>query len=162
MDTGVTAPRRALHVLVVDDFEDTAESLALLLRYDGHQTDFAQSGSAALAIARARPPDVALLDIVMPDLSGYEVARELRTLLGQGVLLVAITVLESEEDKARGREAGFDVYFTKPADLRRLRALVREVAAWRARFTRGEGLGVAAPNGASDILSKSNRKKSIN
>ena len=118
-----------IRVLVVDDFADTAESMALLLRYDGHQTDFAQCGSAALEIARARPPDLVLLDLAMPNMSGYEVAKQLQALLGPRFLLVAITAYGSEEEQVRCQDAGFDGHFTKPADLRRVRELLQELAA---------------------------------
>jgi two-component system CheB/CheR fusion protein len=110
------APAR--RILVVDDNVDTAESMALLLRLRGHEVDVAYDGLAALETAGSFHPEVVLLDIGLPGLDGYQVARRLRQ--GRrtaGALLVALTGYGQEEDQHRAREAGFNHHLTKPVDL---------------------------------------------
>ncbi len=119
---------RAVHVLVVDDNPDIVASMALLLRLYGHKVDTALGGSAALATAQANRPDVVLLDISMPGMSGYEVARRLRSMFGGGVTLIAITAHGFEEDRRRCLEAGFDCHFVKPADPEKVEEFLRELA----------------------------------
>jgi CheY-like chemotaxis protein len=103
-------------VLVVDDCPDSAESMAILLRLDGYEVETATGGQAALRAAKARRPDVVLLDISMPGMNGYEVARQLRKMFHDDVGLIAITANGFEEDRLRCLEAGFDRHFVKPAD----------------------------------------------
>jgi CheY-like chemotaxis protein len=104
-------------ILVVDDNLDAAESLALMLRLEGHEVRVAHDGSTALATVEADPPDVVFLDIGMPVMDGYEVARRLRQQPGlDHVLLVALTGWGQEEDRQRSQEAGFDHHLTKPAE----------------------------------------------
>ena len=103
-------------VLVVDDNADAADSLAMLLQVRGDQVRVAYDGEEALAAEDEFRPDVILLDIGMPKLSGYEVAKRVRELRGPGVLIVAITGWGQEDDRQRAREAGFDHHFTKPVD----------------------------------------------
>jgi len=104
-------------ILVVDDNVDTAESMALLLRLKGHQVQVAHYGPAALETARSFEPEVVLLDIGLPGLDGYEVAKRLREEARLAkVLLVALTGYGQEEDRRRARRAGFDHHFTKPVD----------------------------------------------
>ncbi len=104
-------------VLVVDDNEDGARLLARLLRSCGHQAELAYDGPAALAAAVAYSPDVVLLDIGLPMMDGFEVARRLRELEGPNrALLVAMTGYGREEDMRRSREAGFDHHMVKPVD----------------------------------------------
>jgi signal transduction histidine kinase/integral membrane sensor domain MASE1/ActR/RegA family two-component response regulator len=109
------SPRR---VLVVDDNRDSAESLAELLRLAGHEVRTANDGAAALEAARAYRPEVILLDLGMPGMSGYEVARRLREQgASRDVVLVALTGWGQAEDRRLTKEAGFDYHLTKPADL---------------------------------------------
>jgi CheY-like chemotaxis protein len=104
-------------ILLADDNRDAAESLAIILRLEGHEVELAHDGAAALDAFAARRPDVALLDIGMPRSSGYEVAREIRARPGGGeVLLIAITGWAQDADKARSRAAGFDHHLTKPIE----------------------------------------------
>jgi len=106
------APRR---ILVVDDSVDAAESLAILLRLQGHDVRVAHDGPAALAAAAAFHPEVVLLDIGLPGLDGYEVARRLRRRRRMAkALLVALTGYGQEEDRHRALEAGFDHHLIKP------------------------------------------------
>src|SRR5260370_33040014 len=121
--------RRRVRVLVVDDYVDNAESMALLLRLCGHDVETALAGPAALRAAQALQPDAVLLDISMPGMSGYEVARRLRSMFQNRVLLIAITARRFEEDRTRGREAGVDRPFLKPAYPPQLHTLLRPLTA---------------------------------
>lgn len=111
-------------VLVVDDNEDAADSLATLLGVMGYEVRTAYDGPEAIAAADEFQPEVALLDIGLPRLSGYDIARHVRARRGADVLLVAITGWGQEEDRRRAEEAGFDHHFTKPADFERLVELI--------------------------------------
>ena len=130
-------------VLVVDDYPDSAETTCTLLALLGHECRFAVSGKDALAQAAQWLPDVAILDIGLPDVSGFELARELRKqLAGRPLCLVAVTGWGQPEDRARALAAGFDQHFVKPADRATLAAIM-ELA---------DRLGTAAPasSGAPD------------
>src|SRR5262249_44450520 len=106
------APRR---ILVVDDNVDGAETLALLLRLRGHEVRTAHDGPAALAAAEEFSADVGLLDLGLPGIGGYEVARELRGRLGGGpAQLIAMTGWGQDSARDRTREAGFDAHLVKP------------------------------------------------
>jgi signal transduction histidine kinase/chemotaxis methyl-accepting protein methylase len=107
-------PRR---VLVVDDNVDTAESWGVLLRMQGHEVEVAFSGPEALEAVVAFSPEIVLLDIGLPSLNGYDVARILRQEQGrEKIVLVALTGYGQEEDRRRALEAGFDHHLTKPVD----------------------------------------------
>ena len=120
----VTAP---LRILVADDYPDGREMLAFLLERLGHTVAVAPDGPSAITVAAEFVPDVAILDIGMPGLSGYEVARELRRLRGTAVALVALSGLGEAADKVRAADAGFDRHFTKPIDINVLSAYLAEV-----------------------------------
>jgi CheY-like chemotaxis protein len=110
--------REALHVLAVDDDPDTADSLALALSLHGHEVRVAYNGPAALAAVQARPPDVVLLDLAMPGLDGYELARRLRRQPGMGdALLVCISGYGSDGHRERSRAAGCDHHLLKPVEV---------------------------------------------
>ncbi len=112
-------------VLVVDDNRDAADSLAILLRLTGHEVRTAYDGPAALREARAWRPEVVLLDIGLPGMSGHEVARRLREERpAEELLIVALTGYGQEEDRRRSQEAGFDLHFVKPVDPNALRDLL--------------------------------------
>jgi len=114
-----------VRVLVVDDYPDTAESMATLLRLHGHDVDVALDGTAAVEQARVKPPSVVLLDLSLPGMNGYEVARQLRTMFQNTVRLVAITAYGFEEDRQRCWAAGFDRHLVKPPDPNEVLNLVR-------------------------------------
>jgi CheY-like chemotaxis protein len=115
-------PRR---ILLVDDSVDASEALARLLRHLGHEVAVGHDGRGAHDLALAFRPDVVLLDIGLPGASGFDLAREMRrTPELSHALLIALTGYGSQEDRALGREAGFDHHFTKPVDLRQLRRLL--------------------------------------
>ncbi|HYC37848.1 MAG TPA: ATP-binding protein [Usitatibacter sp.] len=111
-------PAAARHkVLVVDDNLDAAESLATVVRLSGHDVVCAHDGEEALEKAAQHDPDIVLLDIGLPKLDGYQVARRLRAgANGRGLKLIAITGWGQEEDVAKARQAGFDRHVTKPID----------------------------------------------
>jgi PAS domain S-box-containing protein len=116
-------PQIPKRVLVVDDNLDAANTLHLLLQSLGHETRIAHDGPTALAVADEFRPDVVLLDIGMPGMSGYEVARHLRSRGQRPIKIVAITGWGTDADRARSSEAGFDIHLVKPVaegDLRQV------------------------------------------
>jgi CheY-like chemotaxis protein len=116
---------RAHRVLVVDDCEDMAESLALFLTLTGHEVRTAADGPAALRAAREFRPDAIILDIALPILDGCEVARRLREDKDLArVVLVALTGHAGEGQRRRCLEAGFDFHLVKPADPHEVQALL--------------------------------------
>ncbi len=123
------APRRTPHsrrILVVDDNADAAEMLAMTLEAEGHEVVAAHSGPAALEMAAGYRPNVVLLDIGMPGMDGYEVARRLRQEPGMtDASLVAVTGYGQEEDRERTCAAGFDEHLVKPVDLDALRRVLQ-------------------------------------
>ena len=120
---------RSLRVLVVEDNVDAADSLSMLLRLYGHQVQVARTGPTALEIAPAFRPEVVLLDIGLPGMDGYQVAKELRDSPEcKGTLLCALTgFTPSEADRRRQQETGFDHYFVKPVALTKLLDLFDKV-----------------------------------
>lgn len=123
----------ARRVLVVDDNTDAADSLATLLGVMGYEVRTAYDGPEAIVAADEFAPEAALLDIGLPRLSGYDIARHLRSSRGEDVLLVAITGWGQDDDRRRAREAGFDHHFTKPADFDALLQLINRELGERAR-----------------------------
>jgi CheY-like chemotaxis protein len=118
---------QAHRILVVDDNADAADSLAMLLRLEGQEVTVAYDGEAALARAEADPPAVAFVDLGMPRMNGYELARQFRAHPRLGnVVLVALTGWGQAEDRQRTREAGFDHHLVKPVELEALRRLLGE------------------------------------
>jgi CheY-like chemotaxis protein len=118
------APGDARRILVVDDNADAADSLGMLLAVRGDEVRIAYDGLEALAAEGEFRPEVVLLDIGMPRLSGYDVARRIREIRGKSVLIVAITGWGQDEDRQRAREAGFNYHFTKPVDFQMLLDLI--------------------------------------
>jgi PAS domain S-box-containing protein len=115
-------------VLIVDDNDDGAESLSMLLQFDGHETLKAHTGPEALDAAARFRPDVMLLDIGLPGMSGYEVCRRIRREpWGQAMLIVALTGWGQEEDRKRSEEAGFDTHMVKPVDHEMLLRLLASI-----------------------------------
>ena len=125
-------PRIGQRILVVDDNEDFATSLAMILRDLGHEVRVEHDGTAGLHAAEAFQPLVAFLDIGMPGLSGYELARSLRTSPRTSAMyLVAVTGFGQEADRLLAREAGFDRHVVKPIDPASLPRLLDEAAGVR-------------------------------
>lgn len=116
---------RVRSVLVVDDNKDAAESLAMLLQFDGCSVSTAADGAEALDAFDRMRPEIVLLDIGLPDIDGYEVARRIRSRQGlQKTVLIALTGWGQEQDKKRAAQAGFDEHLTKPVNLDLLRMLM--------------------------------------
>jgi signal transduction histidine kinase/FixJ family two-component response regulator len=131
----------ALRILVVDDNQDSAISMTLLLELQGHEVHVAHAGHTALRVASDKRPDVILLDIGMPGMNGYEVARQLRAQdCFADTLLVAITGYGRASDLKQTESAGFDHHLVKPVDYEKLQAvLATRSSCASARTTAGQG-----------------------
>jgi CheY-like chemotaxis protein len=117
-------------ILIVDDNRDAASSLAMLLELSGNRTESAFDGLGAIEAAARFQPDVILLDIGLPGLNGYEVARRMRAEpWGKKLKLVAVTGWGQAEDRERSREAGFDAHLVKPIDHAALMKLLADTSA---------------------------------
>jgi CheY-like chemotaxis protein len=128
IDPSSGAPVRK-RILIADDNQDAAASLAMLLELAGHEVRCAHLGEAALSVAQLFRPDTALLDIGMPDITGYEVAQRLRQEpWGKDVQLIALTGWGQDRDRRRAFESGFDHHLSKPIDPDRLEHLIRGTA----------------------------------
>jgi len=130
-------PGAGHRVLVVDDNQDAADALVEALDASGHAVLAAYDGPSALDAAARTRPDAAFLDIGLPLMDGYELARRMRELLGPDVKLVALTGYGQEHDRAQSRAAGFDEHLVKPVELDRIVGLLRELWAARERVTIG-------------------------
>ncbi len=105
-----------MRVLLVEDNKDTLATIAAVLRFEQYEVVTAGDGHMALELAKLEPPDVALLDIGLPRMDGYELARALRALLaGRKLYIAAISGYGTPDDKQRAMAAGFDAHLTKPA-----------------------------------------------
>jgi len=125
MTDGTSAAPIGRRILVADDNQDAADSLAMILELDGHDVRVAHDGRAALSVAQTFHPDVALLDIGMPQLNGYDVARALRQEpWGAGIILIALTGWGQESDRQKAVVDGFDHHLTKPIDPDALESLM--------------------------------------
>jgi CheY-like chemotaxis protein len=112
-------------VIVADDNKDAADALAMLLELSGHEVRVAHGGRAALSLAQTFRPDVAILDIGMPDLSGYDVAAQIRREpWGGAIFLIALTGWGRDDDRQRSTNAGFDQHMTKPVNPEKLEAFL--------------------------------------
>ncbi len=128
------AQRLTRRILIADDNNDALESLATLLQLSGHEVYTATNGGTALQSAERHLPEVALLDIGMPLLDGYEVAKRIRAQpWGQRITLVALTGWGQDSDRRRSREAGFDSHLVKPLDLETLTDLLARLPSSAAR-----------------------------
>ncbi|HEX5066220.1 MAG TPA: response regulator [Myxococcota bacterium] len=120
-------PERRLRILVADDDRDAVVTLAALLAHDGHQVREVYRGSEVLRLVREFVPDVALLDIGMPGMTGYDVAREIRAVFGARPVLIAVTGWKKASDRIAAKIAGFDHHLAKPFDPEALLALLAEI-----------------------------------
>ena len=119
----------SLRILLADDNRDACESLKMLLAIDGHEVRVAYDGESALSTLAEFHPDIALLDIGMPKMNGYELATEIRRQpWSQDIQLVAVTGWGQSSDRQRALEAGFDAHFVKPVDFTELQAFCASVA----------------------------------
>nr|WP_304412666.1 response regulator transcription factor [Glycomyces sp. NRRL B-16210] len=140
MDGADEAMTGASHLLVVDDEATVRELLAATLRFAGFRVSAAATAAEAVALAGAEPPDLVLLDVMLPDTDGFEVVRRLRELEGPGgpVAVLFLTARGRQADKVTGLSLGADDYVTKPFDLEELIARIRAIL----RRTAGRHAGV--------------------
>jgi CheY-like chemotaxis protein len=113
----ITSLDSAHRILIVDDNRDAADAMAMLLQLDGHDVQTAYSAEAALECLVGFIPSVALLDIGLPAMNGYELARTIRGMAIPQPTLIALSGYGQKEDKARATEAGFDAHLTKPVEI---------------------------------------------
>ena len=118
---------RSLRILVVEDDPESLEMMGALLTLWGHQPRLVADGPAGLDAAADEMPDVVLLDLGLPGIDGFEVARRLRRRPdGKEVLIVAVTAFRGEEHRRQAQEAGFDKYLMKPVDIETLRMVLAQ------------------------------------
>ena len=109
-----------MRVLICDDNEDARQTMSLLVGMERHETRVCPDGPSCVALAREWRPHVGLIDIGMPGMDGYQVARQIRAVLGNEILLIAVTGFAAAEDVQAAKRAGFDMHFPKandPVDL---------------------------------------------
>src|SRR6266850_4337830 len=112
----MASPSAGRSILLVEDNADARDALSVLLELEGHVVVATGEGHEALELVRARDPDIALVDIGLPGIDGYEVARRVRALDGRRPVLIALTGYGQPEDRRRASEAGFDGLLVKPVD----------------------------------------------
>ncbi len=123
--TNKTQAQGQLRVVIVEDNHDAAEALTMLLELFGHQVTVVSNGTAAIDAVRNATFDIGLVDIGLPGIDGYEVARRIRMIPNAKTMtLVALTGYGQEADKQRALSAGFDEHLTKPVKIERLQALL--------------------------------------
>jgi CheY-like chemotaxis protein len=115
---------RPQQVLIVEDNVDQAQTLRMFLGMKGHRLEIAATGPAALELARRLRPDVVLLDLGLPGLDGFEVARQLRREYGEAIRIIAVSAYGSENDRRQSLEAGCELHLVKPADPRFIESLL--------------------------------------
>lgn len=129
-DNGESPIVRCRRILVADDFPQSAETLARLLRHDGSEVRVAQDGAEAFETAAEFRPDVVVLDIAMPKLNGYEAARKIRAQpWGKHMVLIALTGWGQQQDRRRTQDAGFDAHLTKPVNFGAIMDLLAKLPA---------------------------------
>ena len=115
---------RGRQVLIVEDNADHAQTLGLILQLKGHNLQIASDGLAAIEMARRMRPDVVLLDLGLPGVDGFEVARRLKREHGDAMRIIAISAYGTESDRRQSLEAGCEVHLMKPADPRFIESLL--------------------------------------
>ncbi|BCM90834.1 autoinducer 2 sensor kinase/phosphatase LuxQ [Abditibacteriota bacterium] len=123
--TDAIQPRR---VVVIEDNDDARELVCLLLKRDGHHVEWASDGHRGLKLLTQSPPDVAFVDIGLPEMDGYEVAQHVREALGPAIRLVAVTGYGQPEDADRAIQSGFNAHLTKPISLAALRGALADIS----------------------------------
>jgi CheY-like chemotaxis protein len=111
------ADQESRRVLIVEDHPDSRDTLRMVIEGWGHEVEVASDGAAGLQKVLDWHPDAAVVDIGLPVLDGYELAKEVRAKVGSKVRLIALSGYSQPQDRHRAAEAGFNVYLTKPADL---------------------------------------------
>lgn len=127
-EVAVPATSNALHILVVDDNRDAADSLATILRLHGHTVVTAYDGESAIALAQSSSPRLMFLDLGMPGIDGFEVCRAVRAVFdSQSMTIIALTGWGQDADRKKSREAGFDGHLVKPVEVPELERLVQSL-----------------------------------
>jgi CheY-like chemotaxis protein len=103
-------------ILIIEDNADARDALRVLLELEGHAVEAVEEGQQAIELARAKDPDIALVDIGLPGIDGYEIARRVRARDARRPVLIALTGYGQPEDRRRATEAGFDEMLVKPVD----------------------------------------------
>jgi two-component system, sensor histidine kinase len=129
-DRAGTSPAKA-RVVLIEDQPDACDMATLLLEMRGHEVIVATTGSAGISAILDERPDIALVDISLPDIDGYAVAREVRNRFGPAIPLIALTGLGQPEDVKRSHNAGFTRHLTKPFDIDDLENVIQEFLATR-------------------------------
>ena len=130
MNNGKNEPQQGKlgRILVVDDNRDNVEIIATRLRFRGYEIEEASDGATALEVVRKNPPDLVLLDVMLPDIDGYEIARRLKNDENMPFIpIILVTARDTTQDKVAGLDAGADDYLTKPIDFPELEARVRSM-----------------------------------
>ena len=135
------------HILVVEDDRNLAETIAYNLRQEGYKTGIARSGLEAIALTRTEAPDLLLLDVMLPEIDGFDVCRTIRA--SSTVPIIMLTARDDEVDRVLGLELGADDYVVKPFSLRELLARIR--AALRRADTQASGNGAQEPLVNADL-----------
>jgi CheY-like chemotaxis protein len=112
-------------ILLIEDHRDSRETLRLLMEYWGHSVEVAEDGLTGVRKALDWRPEVGVVDIGLPRLDGYQVARQVRAALKDDIFLIALTAYGQPQDRERALAAGFDVHLSKPADFQKLSRLLR-------------------------------------
>jgi two-component system CheB/CheR fusion protein len=118
------SPPRCRQVLIVEDNVDQAQTLRMFLSMKGHRLEIAATGPAAIESAHRFRPEVVLLDLGLPGIDGFEVARQLRQEYGQAIRIIAVSAYASENDRRLSLEAGCELHLVKPADPRFIESLL--------------------------------------
>ena len=145
--------RRALRIIVADDDPDTVNTLLVVLQDEGHEAVGVLDGGALLRETRKSKPDAVILDIGMPGLTGYDLARALRASYGGDCpMLIAVTAYATTVDKLIGKDAGFDYHFGKPVLIDDLLAALSRVKGRHAARTEGTTIGEESPSWHADLF----------
>ena len=118
-----------LRILVVEDYADCAQSTAMLLRMWGHKVEMAKDGPTAWALAQSHCPDVVLLDIALPGMTGWELAKRIKARAAERrPWVIAVSGYDREVDRRQSAESGIDLHLTKPVDPQELERILKEIA----------------------------------
>jgi two-component system CheB/CheR fusion protein len=120
-------PGPRARILVVEDHDDSREMLRQFLLFEGYDVEVAADGRVGIEAALERPPVVALIDLGLPQIDGFQVARAIRARFGHHIWLVALTSRTTPADRRRSAEAGFDLHVAKPVAIDRLRGILRDI-----------------------------------
>jgi CheY-like chemotaxis protein len=154
--TGVStfgARTRPMHILLIEDNDDIRGTLQDLLRTQGHKVDAARDGIEGLELAKKKPPEVAIIDIGLPRLDGFQVASRFRAEIAAPTVLIALSGYGQPEDRRRARDAGFDAHLVKPVSLNELLRVLARASGARGHTNPGPSAGPVSAPAAGPVLS---------